>query len=40
MAHKDLDAARALGDELGVAMPVAELTDRRCERIFGLPDPE
>ena len=39
MAHKDLDAARALGDELGVAMPVAALTDARCERIFGLADP-
>jgi 3-hydroxyisobutyrate dehydrogenase len=39
MAHKDLDAARALGDELGVAMPVAALTDACCERIFGLPDP-
>jgi 3-hydroxyisobutyrate dehydrogenase len=39
MAHKDLDAARALGDELGVPMPVAQLTDARCERIFGLPDP-
>jgi 3-hydroxyisobutyrate dehydrogenase len=40
MAHKDLDAARALGDELGVPMPLAELTDSRCERVFGLPDPE
>jgi 3-hydroxyisobutyrate dehydrogenase len=40
MAHKDLDAARALGDELGVPTPVAELTDARCERIFGLPDPQ
>jgi 3-hydroxyisobutyrate dehydrogenase-like beta-hydroxyacid dehydrogenase len=40
MAHKDLDAARALGDELGVPMPLAALTDSRCERIFGLPDPE
>jgi 3-hydroxyisobutyrate dehydrogenase len=40
MAHKDLDAARALGDELGVPMPVAELADARCERIFGLPDPQ
>jgi hypothetical protein len=39
MAHKDLDAARALGDELGVATPVAALTDARCERIFGLPGP-
>ena len=40
MAHKDLDAARALGDEYGVPMPLAALTDARCERIFGLPDPE
>ncbi len=40
MAHKDLDAARALGDELGVPMPVAALTEARCERVFGLPDPE
>jgi hypothetical protein len=40
MAHKDLDAARALGHELGVPMPVAEMTDTRCERIFGLPDPD
>ena len=40
MAHKDLEAARALGDELGVPMPLAALTDARCERIFGLPDPE
>ena len=40
MAHKDLDAARALGDELGVPMPLAALTDSRCERIFGLADPE
>jgi 3-hydroxyisobutyrate dehydrogenase len=40
LAHKDLAAAQALGDQLGVAMPVAALTDARCERIFGLPDPE
>ena len=40
MAHKDLDAARVLGDKLGVPMPVAALTDARCERIFFLPDPE
>jgi 3-hydroxyisobutyrate dehydrogenase-like beta-hydroxyacid dehydrogenase len=40
MAHKDLDAARALGDELGVPMPVAALTKARCERVFGLADPE
>ena len=40
MAHKDLDAARALGDEYGVPMPLAALTDARCEGIFGLPDPK
>jgi 3-hydroxyisobutyrate dehydrogenase-like beta-hydroxyacid dehydrogenase len=39
LAHKDLEAAQALGDQLGVALPVAALTDARCERIFGLPDP-
>ena len=39
LAHKDLAAARDLGDRLGVTMPVAALTDLRCERIFGLPDP-
>jgi 3-hydroxyisobutyrate dehydrogenase-like beta-hydroxyacid dehydrogenase len=38
MAHKDLDAARGLGRALGVPMPLAELTDSRCERIFGLPE--
>jgi hypothetical protein len=39
MAHKDLDAARALGEELGVPMPCAALTDARVERIFFLPEP-
>ena len=39
LAHKDLAAARALGEQLGVAMPLAALTDTRCERIFGLPEP-
>jgi 3-hydroxyisobutyrate dehydrogenase-like beta-hydroxyacid dehydrogenase len=39
LAHKDLAAARDLGDQLGVTLPVAGLTDARCERIFGLPDP-
>jgi 3-hydroxyisobutyrate dehydrogenase-like beta-hydroxyacid dehydrogenase len=39
LAHKDLAAARDLGDQLGVTLPVAALTDARCERIFGLPDP-
>jgi 3-hydroxyisobutyrate dehydrogenase len=38
LAHKDLAAARELGDQLGVRLPVAALTDARCERIFGLPD--
>ncbi len=36
LAHKDLGAARALGEELGVDLPLAELTDARCDRIFGL----
>jgi 3-hydroxyisobutyrate dehydrogenase-like beta-hydroxyacid dehydrogenase len=36
LAHKDLAAARALGEELGVPLPLATLTDERCDRIFGL----
>jgi 3-hydroxyisobutyrate dehydrogenase-like beta-hydroxyacid dehydrogenase len=36
LAHKDLAAARALGEELGVALPLAALTDERCDQIFGL----
>jgi 3-hydroxyisobutyrate dehydrogenase-like beta-hydroxyacid dehydrogenase len=36
LAHKDLGAARALGRELGVALPLAQLTDERCDEIFGL----
>jgi 3-hydroxyisobutyrate dehydrogenase len=36
LAHKDLAAARALGEELGVPLPLAALTDERCDRIFGL----
>jgi 3-hydroxyisobutyrate dehydrogenase-like beta-hydroxyacid dehydrogenase len=36
LAHKDLAAARALGDELGVALRLAALTEERCDRIFGL----
>jgi len=36
LAHKDLAAARALGAELGVALPLATLTEARCDRIFGL----
>jgi 3-hydroxyisobutyrate dehydrogenase len=36
MAHKDLAAARQLGEELGVPLPLAELTDARCDEVFGL----
>lgn len=36
LAHKDLGAARRLADDLGVAMPLASLTDEYCDRIFGL----
>jgi 3-hydroxyisobutyrate dehydrogenase len=36
LAHKDLAAARALGDELGVPLPLADLTEARCDRVFGL----
>jgi len=37
LAHKDLAAALELGRELGVALPVAEMAERRCDRIFGFP---
>ena len=37
LAHKDLAAALELGAELGVALPMAEMTERRCDRIFGFP---
>jgi 3-hydroxyisobutyrate dehydrogenase len=36
LAHKDLAAARALGDELGVSLPLTELTERRIDAVFGL----
>jgi 3-hydroxyisobutyrate dehydrogenase-like beta-hydroxyacid dehydrogenase len=36
LAHKDLAAARDLGRELGVPLPLAELTDERCDEIFGF----
>jgi 3-hydroxyisobutyrate dehydrogenase len=36
LAHKDLAAARALGSELGVPLPLAQLTDDLCDRIFGF----
>ena len=35
LAHKDLEAALALGDELGVRLPLAKLTEARCDEIFG-----
>ncbi len=38
LAHKDLKAALALGDELGVPLPLAALTDERCDRIFAVPE--
>jgi 3-hydroxyisobutyrate dehydrogenase-like beta-hydroxyacid dehydrogenase len=39
LAHKDLAAARALGQELGVPLPLATLTEARCDEIFGLAGP-
>ena len=36
LAHKDLRAARELADSLGVAVPVARLTDDYCDAIFGV----
>ncbi len=36
LAHKDLAAAMALADGLGVPMPLAGLTEATCDRIFGL----
>jgi len=38
LAHKDLGAALALGRELGVDLPLATLSDARCDEIFGLGD--
>jgi len=40
LAHKDLRAALALGDRLGVALPLAAMTEARTDALFGLaPDP-
>jgi 3-hydroxyisobutyrate dehydrogenase-like beta-hydroxyacid dehydrogenase len=36
LAHKDLGAALALGARLGVALPLAEMTDARADALFGL----
>jgi 3-hydroxyisobutyrate dehydrogenase len=40
LAHKDLQAAIALGERLGVALPLAVMTEARADAVFGLaPDP-
>ena len=36
-AHKDLAAIRELGRQLGVDLPLADLTERRTDRVFGFP---
>jgi 3-hydroxyisobutyrate dehydrogenase-like beta-hydroxyacid dehydrogenase len=36
LAHKDLRAAMALGRELGVDMPLAAMTDARCDDVFAI----
>jgi 3-hydroxyisobutyrate dehydrogenase-like beta-hydroxyacid dehydrogenase len=38
LAHKDLRAALALSDDLGVDLPMTELTERLCDSVFGLGD--
>jgi 3-hydroxyisobutyrate dehydrogenase-like beta-hydroxyacid dehydrogenase len=36
LAHKDLRAALELGHTLGLELPLAEMTDARCDAVFGL----
>jgi 3-hydroxyisobutyrate dehydrogenase len=36
LAHKDLRAALALADELGVPMPMTQLAEGEMDRVFGL----
>gem|GEM_PF-213139 len=36
LAHKDLRAAIELGRELGVELPLAEMTEARCDAVFGV----
>jgi 3-hydroxyisobutyrate dehydrogenase-like beta-hydroxyacid dehydrogenase len=36
LAHKDLLAALELGDELGVSLPLAAMTEARTDYIFGV----
>ena len=38
VARKDLTTILALGGQLGVPLPLAELAERRCDRIFGFDD--
>jgi 3-hydroxyisobutyrate dehydrogenase len=41
LAHKDLRAAIELGESLGLALPLAHMTEARCDALFGLaPDPQ
>jgi 3-hydroxyisobutyrate dehydrogenase len=36
LAHKDLRAAMALGETLGVELRLAQMTDDRCDAVFGI----
>ncbi len=36
LAHKDLRAALELAREIGVALPMTELTEELCDSVFGL----
>lgn len=36
LARKDLRAAIALGEELGCQLPLAEMTEARCDAVFGV----
>jgi len=36
LAHKDLQAAIELGRSLGLELPLARMTDDRCDAVFGL----
>jgi 3-hydroxyisobutyrate dehydrogenase len=36
LAHKDVAAARALGAEFGVSLPLAALIEERIDAVFGL----
>jgi len=38
LAHKDLQAALALGRSVGVDLPLTALTDELCNRVFGFED--